>query len=184
MTVRVFDQFPTIFNPPVASLSGTVSDFQDRGKPKPSPGSLTAPDECDLLCHSREILSKCTVCTYRARAVKQTLMQTTDCIDINQRQRTGLESLSLRHSLLDSALFRLLDWNPLAFSGTISCSIYVWQQPVYVRGFRSMQPRAALFGLFSIAFISYFSKSTTHGDHLTEPNFCFPNGDPLRRRAR
>jgi peptidoglycan/LPS O-acetylase OafA/YrhL len=57
----------------------------------------------------------------------------------------------------DSALFGALDWKPLAFIGTISYSIYVWQQLVVVEGLnnRSMQ-FAAPFLLLAISLYSYY----------------------------
>ena len=57
----------------------------------------------------------------------------------------------------ESALFRILDWKPVAFLGTISYSLYVWQQPYALAVFsHSMQPLAAVLELFGIALISYF----------------------------
>jgi peptidoglycan/LPS O-acetylase OafA/YrhL len=56
-----------------------------------------------------------------------------------------------------SAFFRILDWKPLTFLGTISYSLYVWQQPfaIMVHG-RFMQPFAAVAMLFGVALISYY----------------------------
>lgn len=57
----------------------------------------------------------------------------------------------------DSALFRILDWKPIAFLGTISYGLYVWQQPFALAVFNhSMQPLVAVLELFGIALLSYY----------------------------
>jgi peptidoglycan/LPS O-acetylase OafA/YrhL len=55
-----------------------------------------------------------------------------------------------------TSAFRMLDWKPLAFLGTISYSIYIWQQPFMISSFRGMPLSVSIPTLCLFSLVSYY----------------------------